>query len=67
MKIHEKTAVCDRSILVYLYFLHFFQDYSNKNVHVVSRARIDDLTSYVSDSNTDNHNAMVSASSLCLR
>lgn len=32
-----------------------FQDYTDRDVVVVSRGRIDDLTSYISDKNTDNH------------
>lgn len=36
-----------------------FQDYTERDVKVVSRGRIDDLTSYVTDKNIDNHEKQV--------
>ena len=40
---------------LYSMILICFQDYTDRDVVVVSRGRIDDLTSYISDKNTDNH------------
>ena len=32
-----------------------FQDYTDSDVQVVSRGRIDDLTTYITDDNINNH------------
>jgi hypothetical protein len=36
-------------------FFFSFKDYPDSDVQVISRGRIDELTSYVTDNNQDNH------------
>ena len=47
-----------KAYIVKRFFFHY-QDYTDRDVRVISRARIDELTSYIEDKNTDNHVAQV--------